>query len=328
MKFAKKYLEFVKDRHNEELPVVHLKKLKKILKNCEIKDQIIISKEEHGSVPCDCLQHCSECDETFFPSLLKDMFEVVYFFNQSAQKLLESHLASGFRKYILFIKNKFLSGSQVNLMKEGNDLLTYATINAVAIRKILKKYDKVHCSMKGQKFRLEAQVKDLDLLKSPWLFELMAFHINLRENKDETKDSFPVLFDCLLHMDGEKPHLLVTLFSSISLNLDLTCPVCLETVFDPISLSCSHIFCYMCACSVASVTTVDGLKNADPKSKCPICRQLGVFKGAVHLDELSMLLSRSLPEYWEERFQRERKERLKQAKEHWESQCRAFMGYQ
>lgn len=31
-------------------------------------------------------------------------------------------------------------------------------------------------------------------------------------------------------------------------------------------------------------------------------------------------------EYWEERLQSERVERIKQAKQHWETQCRAFMG--
>nr|XP_048331643.1 probable E3 ubiquitin-protein ligase BAH1-like 1 [Ziziphus jujuba var. spinosa] len=121
----------------------------------------------------------------------------------------------------------------------------------------------------------------------------MAFHINLRDTNNETQTS-PNLFDWLLHVHhaDSRRSLSVTLFNSTTLNLDLMCPICLETAFDPISLSCSHIFCYICACSVASVTIVDGLKAADPKSRCPICHRVGVFGGAVHLDELSMLLSR------------------------------------
>ncbi|KDO87259.1 hypothetical protein CISIN_1g035580mg [Citrus sinensis] len=82
----------------------------------------------------------------------------------------------------------------------------------------------------------------------------------------------------------------------------------------------------MCACSAASVTIVDGLKAAEPKEKCPLCREAGVYEGAVHLDELNLLLSRSCQEYWEERLKMERVARVRQAKEHWESQCRAFMG--
>ncbi|GAY40936.1 hypothetical protein CUMW_055630 [Citrus unshiu] len=100
----------------------------------------------------------------------------------------------------------------------------------------------------------------------------------------------------------------------------------IDTVFDPVSLTCGHIFCYMCACSAASVTIVDGLKAAEPKEKCPLCREAGVYEGAVHLDELNLLLSRSCQEYWEERLKMERVARVRQAKEHWESQCRAFMG--
>ncbi|CAK9178017.1 unnamed protein product [Ilex paraguariensis] len=82
----------------------------------------------------------------------------------------------------------------------------------------------------------------------------------------------------------------------------------------------------MCACKSGSVTIVDGLKAADPKEKCPLCREAGVYEGAVHLDELNILLSRNCPEYWEERLRVERVERVRQAKEHWESECRAFMG--
>ncbi|KEH19407.1 ubiquitin-protein ligase, putative [Medicago truncatula] len=51
-----------------------------------------------------------------------------------------------------------------------------------------------------------------------------------------------------------------------------------------------------------------------------------VYEGAVHLEELNILLGRSCQEYWEQRLQSERVERIKQIKEHWDSQCRAFMG--
>lgn len=79
--------------------------------------------------------------------------------------------------------------------------------------------------------------------------------------------------------------------------------------------------------------------------------QSGVHKGAVNLDELSFLLSQrfiiyrnicllvslkqqtimlrifhSCPDYWKKRLRTERIERVQQAKEHWESQCRSLMG--
>lgn len=82
------------------------------------------------------------CDGTFFPSLFKEMSAVVGCFNERARKLLELHLASGFRKYLMWFGSK----SQRNhgaLIQEGKDLVTYAIINSIAMRKILKKYDKV-----------------------------------------------------------------------------------------------------------------------------------------------------------------------------------------
>ncbi len=85
---------------------------------------------------------CVVCDGTFFPSLLKEMSEVVGCFNERAQKLLELHLASGFRKYLMWFQGK-LHKNHVALTQEGKDLVNYALINAIAIRKILKKYDKV-----------------------------------------------------------------------------------------------------------------------------------------------------------------------------------------
>lgn len=88
----------------------------------------------------------SVCDGTFFPSLLNEMSEIVGCFNQRAQKLLEIHLASGFKKYFFWFKGKSHK-NHTSLIHEGKDLVTYALINAIAIRKILKKYDKVCLSV-------------------------------------------------------------------------------------------------------------------------------------------------------------------------------------
>ncbi|RVW54556.1 E3 ubiquitin-protein ligase BAH1 [Vitis vinifera] len=311
MKFCKKYQEYMQAQE-KKLPGVGFKKLKKILKRC--RRDLQIQKGLEGVV-----------DIPTCPTIAKEMSEIVGCFNERAQKLLDLHLASGVRKYYIWFKGK-LQGNHVALIQEGKDLVTYAMINATAIRKILKKYDKVHYSKQGQAFKSQAQSMHMEILQSPWLCELMAFHINLRESKAKSRKA-PALFDgCSLTFNDGKPSLSCELFDSVKLDIDLTCSICLDTVFDPVSLMCGHIFCYMCACSAASVTIVDGLKIAEPKEKCPLCREAGVYEGAVHLEELNILLSRSCHEYWEQRLQTERTERIRQAKEHWESQCRAFMG--
>ncbi|KAG2241002.1 hypothetical protein Bca52824_096895 [Brassica carinata] len=229
-----------------------------------------------------------------FPELQKEMEDVVGWFNENARKLLELHLASSFKKCLTWFRGNHSKTSHLGLIQEGRDLVNYALINAVAIRKILKKYDKIHESSQGQAFKTQVQKMRIEILQSPWLCELMAFHINLKESQKESGAVLASLFGgCSFIFDDGKPFLSCELSDSVKVDIDLTCSICLDTVFDPISLTCGHIYCYMCACSAASVNVVDGLKAADPSEKCPLCREVCVYKGAVHLDELSILLKRS-----------------------------------
>ncbi|KAG6645055.1 probable E3 ubiquitin-protein ligase BAH1-like 1 [Carya illinoinensis] len=325
MKFCKKYQEYIyMQGQKEKIPWLGLKQLKKILKKCrsDLQSENGINGVHDNQT---CPDHCPVCDGTFFPSLLKEMSAVVGCFNERAQKLLELNLASDFRRYLIWFKGK-LQNNHGTLIQEGKDLVTYALINAIAIRKILKKYDKIHYSKQGQAFKSQAQSMHIEILQSPWLCELMAFHINLRKNKVETSRALALFEGCDLTFNDGKPSLNCELFDSVKVDIDLTCSICLDTVFDVVSLTCGHIFCFVCACSAAAVNIVDGLKTAKPNAKCPLCREAGVYEGAVHLDELNILLSRSCSEYWEEQLQSERAERIRQTKEHWENHCRAFMG--
>lgn len=332
MKFTKRYETYMRGIRmaEQELPAVGLKRLKKMLKKCRShhSSHHKTGSSSSGAAADDggarCPGHCSVCDGSFFPSLLDEMSAVVGCFNEKAKKLLELHLASGFKKYVMWFSNRCHKGHG-QLIQQGEDLVTYAIINAVAMRKILKKYDKIHYSKQGQEFKAQAQSLHIEILQSPWLSELMAFYMNLRRSKNN-EAALELFGDCSLTFDDDQPTLSCNLFDSMRVDISLTCSICLDTMFDPVSLSCGHIFCYLCCCSAASVTIVDGLKSADHRSKCPLCRQAGVFPNAVHLDELNMLISYSCPEYWEKRMQMERVERVRLAKEHWESQCRAFLG--
>ena len=55
-----------------------------------------------------------------------------------AHRLLDLPLAYGFKKYFFSVK-----GNHVEFIQEWKDMVNCAFINAIAIRKILKKYDKV-----------------------------------------------------------------------------------------------------------------------------------------------------------------------------------------
>ncbi|KAJ4817797.1 hypothetical protein LUZ62_030363 [Rhynchospora pubera] len=156
MKFTKKYEQYLGGEREKGLPLVGLKKLKKLLKACRREMERQERIHEHVEIgdtsasianvesnKCDnhCDRSCTVCDGTFFPSLLEEMSAVVGCFNERAKKLLEMHLASGFKKYLLWVFGKS-SSSHSFLIQEGKDLVTYAIINSIAMRKILKKYDK------------------------------------------------------------------------------------------------------------------------------------------------------------------------------------------
>ncbi|KAI4970820.1 hypothetical protein ZWY2020_001734 [Hordeum vulgare] len=329
MKFTKEYKRYMQGM-KEELPALGLKRLKQTIKKCSAVPYCQHLPSDDTTVPdrgrsqCSGAGRCYVCDESFFPSLANELSVIVHCFNERAERLLKLHVASTrFRKYFMWFTNRSQKGDE-ELIRQGKDLVIYAIVNAVAMRKITKKYDKKCCSQQGQSFQTEARRLHIEILESPWLHELMAFHINLRWNKNNTI-STEVLGDLSLTFDDEdRPTISCSLLDSWRVDIDLTCSICLDTVFDAVSLSCGHIFCYLCCSAAASVTVVDGLESADHRSKCPICRRAGVFPNSVRLNQLNILLRNSCPEYWEMRMQTERVERVRLAKEHWERQCRAF----
>ncbi|KAK1370823.1 RING-type domain-containing protein [Heracleum sosnowskyi] len=101
--------------------------------------------------------------------------------------------------------------------------------------------------------------------------------------KEKTKKTIaPDFFDgCSLVFNDGKPSLSFQLLDYVKNDIELTCHICLDIVYDALSLTCGHIFCYMCACKATSVTIVDGLKEAKSTEKCVVCREAGVHEGAI-----------------------------------------------
>ncbi|XP_021718030.1 probable E3 ubiquitin-protein ligase BAH1-like 1 [Chenopodium quinoa] len=313
MKFCKSYEKYMKQL-GKTLPGIGYRRLKKNINQCRNH----MKSQDEAVSPLD----CSVCDGIFFPSLFDEMSAVVDCFDKEARKLLDPPLSCpwGIWRYSCFDCSGNGRKDHV-LMKEGQELLIYAMVNAIAFRKILKKYDKVHKSEKGREFKSGSQVKHIMILQSPWFHELMSFLINLRDRKfKDTSPDASLFEDLALMFNNEIPSMSCGLFDSFWVDVNLICPICLDIVFDAVALRCGHILCYMCACSAASVTIVDGLKAATPKQKCPLCREARVYGNAIRLDELNILLSKRCPEYWEKRLESERVERLRLVKEHWQSQ--------
>ncbi|KAK1296183.1 putative E3 ubiquitin-protein ligase BAH1-like 1 [Acorus calamus] len=217
------------------------------------------------------------------------------------------------------------SYDQKTLVQEGRMLIDYITMNAIAIRKILKKYDKIHSSVNGRNFKTTLRAKHIELLQSPWLTELGAFCINSNNSDIGKSGEFIQQFSC--DFSGAEPLMTLTLSNSVNLEYNLTCAVCLDTLFNPYALGCGHLFCKGCACSSASVFLFEGPKAAPKGAKCPVCRAVGVYANSVHLAELDLLLKNRCRDYWKERMQSERTEMVKQSKIYWESQTKFAIGY-
>lgn len=90
----------------------------------------------------------------------------------------------------------------------------------------------IHYSKQGQAFKSQAQSMHLEILQSPWLCELMAFHINLRETKPEQRKASALFDGCSLVINEGKASLFCELFDSIKLDIDLTCSVCLVSLLN------------------------------------------------------------------------------------------------
>ncbi|XP_059463368.1 probable E3 ubiquitin-protein ligase BAH1-like isoform X1 [Corylus avellana] len=322
MKFGESFAEYLhgdQERFLEKCSHVEYKRLKKVLKNCRSCKAV----GDSWNSECQC-ESCSLCDQKFFSELTKEASEIAGCFSSRVRHLLHLHVATGMQRYLLHLRH-FFKNDQQAMVLEGQMLVEYVTMNAIAIRKILKKYDKVHCSANGRNFKSKLQAEHIELLQSPWLIELGAFYLNFNGSNDGKLNEFSGQFSC--DFDATQPVMTLMLPHSIKLEYDLTCAICLDGVFNPYALSCGHLFCKSCACSAASVLNFQGLKAATPESKCPICREAGVYTKAVRMVELHLLMKRRCSDYWKERLIAERAETLKQTKEFWDSQTIYALGY-
>ncbi|XP_042012503.1 probable E3 ubiquitin-protein ligase BAH1-like [Salvia splendens] len=332
MKFGEKfsvYLETNQGRFVKNCRHVEYKRLKKVLKRCRscraINDSPSVDDngdEAAFSQFCQ-LESCQFCDQKFFSELMKEATDIAGCFSSRVRQLLQFHIHGGAQRYFTFLRYCFAAPKR-KTAQECRMLTEYVMMNAMAMRKILKKYDKIHSSANGSKFKSKMRAEHTEILQSPWLMELGAFCKNFNERRGDTGGLHnPFLFD----LTDSAPTMTLILPDNVKLEYNLTCAICLDLVFNPYALSCGHIFCKSCACSAASVMVFQGLKAANTESKCPVCREVGVYTKAVHMMELDLLLKKECKEYWKERLVTERADMVKQTKVYWETQTEYMIGY-
>lgn len=237
------------------------------------------------------------------------------YFNKKVQWLVHIHLASGFKKMVLKVQHK-PARNHAAMIQESQDLIMYASIMTLSAHALLEEYDKIQSSSEGGHFKSQLVGQHKEFIQSPWLIELLALYFNLKNN--DKHESLPELCSgCTCDVSDDKVTLACVLQDALKVEAEVTCSICLDTVFDPIALSCGHMFCFSCACSIASVPTYENIKRMKQKVKCPLCRETSAFSGGVRLIELNMLIYLRCNDYWKARRQRERKERMKEIKDSW-----------
>ncbi|XP_073317178.1 probable E3 ubiquitin-protein ligase BAH1-like isoform X1 [Primulina huaijiensis] len=230
MKFGETFTEYLQahqERFIEESSHVEYKRLKKVLKSCrrcrDLKDSSENNEEDDALSPCCQYESCPLCDRKFFSELTKEASDIAWYFSLRVRRLfnLQDH---GIKRYITSFCQCFTSPHNCKA-QECQMLVEYVMMNAVAMRKILKKYDKVHSSDNGMKFKSKMRSEHMEILQSPWLIELGAFFINLSESNNGKLDEVlnPFSFD----LSSSDPVMTLTLPDNVKLEYSLTCAICL-----------------------------------------------------------------------------------------------------
>lgn len=267
-------------------------------------DESLISPQLKAMSKCDLALHQAEdllakiaVEEEFFQLLEQEMQKVSSHFDKHAR-----HLHNQYTKLLELKKKKFscmkifrkkklaakLKEEPMQYEELAEKLCEYAAVNSVALRKILKKYDKATGLRTGQKYLNrchKGNKENCTFLHSPLRPELsgMAWHLRaaphcVPSNKEVTEQ-----------------------LGMCTVNEDLTCPVCFDVLHRAVALGCGHVFCESCAIKSGGVPDWLTLKDVKPERPCPLCRRTHVYPRSVHLRAVDDLVRHRFPEDVERR---------------------------
>nr|KAJ0207678.1 hypothetical protein LSAT_V11C500263990 [Lactuca sativa] len=166
------------------------------------------------------------CDRMFFSEITKEDSNIMGCISSRVRHLGQLHCKTRMPRQLLHLF-QCLKNDQQALVLEGKMLIKYVIMNAIALRKILKKYDKVHNSISGVNCRSKLQAEHLEILQSPRLIELVAFYMNFSKSNEMICYELCSYFSCDLSIIISKLVLKLVLLDYVVLEYSLTCVVCL-----------------------------------------------------------------------------------------------------
>jgi len=132
----------------------------------------------------------------------------------------------------------------------------------------------VHRSREGGVFKSRLTAMRGELLKSPYLIELGALHLNLADAKENTSSVTELVGEFSCDPENSTPTLSCKLLESGTLDFDLTCSICLVSTFSLygfpftrlgniravtqgiVSLCPSYLYTFMILCSISIMSHV------------------------------------------------------------------------
>lgn len=81
----------------------------------------------------------------FFSELEKEASEISSYLCSRVKYLVDHHVPSKLQKRMMSFLQLCIKDDMPDMVRKGRFLIEYVAMNATAMRKILKKYDKVSC---------------------------------------------------------------------------------------------------------------------------------------------------------------------------------------
>lgn len=267
-------------------------------------------------------------EQEFFTKFWSEVEKINGQFKLAATEVVQAHRRRSNwittmlgRSKIRLADGQAVAATPENIRLHSHICLEYARKNAEGIKKIAEAHDEAYGNEAGR-IVFNSMWRDQSgvaaFLHSPLLAELEAV-ILASDERDESRVADDANQDRAEGGENEHTHTwgkgpLPGLWESKSaLKESQKCPICLDVLYRPIGLACGHKFCHNCLFKavipgLALSSGSDLLDIVPPFSRCPQCRQMGVFGNATSLPALASYLQKQYPEYWRERGEEEREE--------------------